>query len=249
MLASGVPRASAHDLLALVLAPEASARVTGDLVAGERVAGEVVAGERVAGEVVAGERVAGKAPADGRAGTAASRVLDRFGTLREAGRATPAEVEALLGVDAAAAARLAAALELGRRAAAEDLPRGLPFRSSRDIYDRYRPLLLDARRERFVAVMVDAKNRVLREEAVSEGILTTSLVHPREVFAPAIREGAAGLVLAHNHPSGDPEPSPDDVDITARLVAAGELIGIRVLDHVVVGERSYVSFLDRGWIR
>ena len=97
-------------------------------------------------------------------------------------------------------------------------------------------------------MLLDAKNRVMRDEAISEGSLTSSLVHPREVFATAIRESAGGLVCVHNHPSGDPEPSPEDMDITRRLCAVGELVGIRVLDHVVIGDGRYVSFLDRGWI-
>ncbi len=84
---------------------------------------------------------------------------------------------------------------------------------------------------------------------MSEGILTASLVHPREVFGPAIRHAAASLVLVHNHPSLDPEPSPEDVEITRRLVAVGELVGIRVADHVVIGGGAYVSFLERGLIR
>ena len=101
-------------------------------------------------------------------------------------------------------------------------------------------------KEQFHIVMLDGKNRILREERISEGILTASLVHPREVFAPAIREAAAGLVLIHNHPSGDPEPSPEDREVTRRLVAVGELVGIRILDHVIVGDGRYVSFIERG---
>ena len=89
---------------------------------------------------------------------------------------------------------------------------------------------------------------MIREDQVSEGILTASLVHPREVFLPAIREAAAGLVLVHNHPSGDPEPSPEDLEVTRRLSAVGELVGIRILDHVIIGDGRYVSFLERGLI-
>ncbi len=83
---------------------------------------------------------------------------------------------------------------------------------------------------------------------VSEGILTASLVHPREVFASAIRHAAASIVLVHNHPSMDPEPSPEDIEITRRLVAVGELVGIRIADHIVLGGGRYVSFLERGLI-
>lgn len=95
-------------------------------------------------------------------------------------------------------------------------------------------------------MLLDGKNRVLREERVSEGSLTASLVHPREVFAPAIRESAGALVFVHNHPSGDPTPSVEDVEITRRLCAVADLVGIRILDHVVVGDGTYVSFLERG---
>ena len=97
-------------------------------------------------------------------------------------------------------------------------------------------------------MLLDSKNRVIREDLVSEGILTASLVHPREVFAPAIREAAGGLVLVHNHPSGDPEPSAEDLEVTQRLCAVGELVGIRILDPVIVGDGCYVSFLARGLI-
>jgi len=104
----------------------------------------------------------------------------------------------------------------------------------------------DLRKEQFWAILLDGKNRVLREERVSEGSLTASLVHPREVFAPAIRESAGAFVFVHNHPSGDPTPSVEDVEITRRLCSVADLVGIRVLDHVVVGDGAYVSFLERG---
>ena len=96
--------------------------------------------------------------------------------------------------------------------------------------------------------MLDGKGRLMREVRISEGTLTASLVHPREVFRCAIREAAAALILVHNHPSGDPEPSPEDTTLTGRLRAAGELLGIRILDHVVVGQRSWASFAERGML-
>jgi DNA repair protein RadC len=181
------------------------------------------------------------------AGETARAVLDRFESLRRLGVGSIAELCAA-GLVAEQASRLAAAFALGRRALAEPLVKGAAFRTSADIYERYHPLLRDARRERFVAILLDGKNRVMRDETISEGSLTSSLVHPREVFAPAIRESAGAMVFVHNHPSGDPEPSPEDVDITRRLCAVGEVVGIRVLDHVVIGDSGYVSFLDRGWV-
>ena len=179
-------------------------------------------------------------PADG--------LLRRYGTLRRLAKASPMELVREPGVGRASAVRLSAALALGRRLHAERLPRGRRLARSAEIFEAFHARLRDLRKERFLAVLLDAKNRVLREDLVSEGILTASLVHPREVFGPAIREAAAGLVLVHNHPSGDPEPSPEDLEVTRRLCAVGELVGIRVLDHVVVGDGRYVSFLERGLI-
>ena len=178
----------------------------------------------------------------------ARAVLDALGTARRVSSASVGELSSVARLSAGSAARLAAACALGRRAGAEVLPRGAPFTTSLEIFERYYPLLRDARRERFLCVMLDAKNRVMRHEAISEGSLTSSLVHPREVFGAAIRESAGGLVFVHNHPSGDPEPSPEDYEITRRLCSVGELVGIRVMDHVVIGDGAFVSFLDRGWI-
>ena len=95
-------------------------------------------------------------------------------------------------------------------------------------------------------VLLDGRHRVVRHELVSQGTLTASLVHPREVFRPALREGAAAVLLVHNHPSGDPTPSREDREITERLVRAGELLGVPVLDHVVVAERGFASLRERG---
>jgi DNA repair protein RadC len=103
-----------------------------------------------------------------------------------------------------------------------------------------------ADRERFVAIDLDARHRVLRRRLVSVGTLTASLVHPREVFAPALRAGAAALVVAHNHPSGDPEPSAEDCALTERLREAARLLGIELLDHLVIGRASCVSLRERG---
>ena len=175
-------------------------------------------------------------------------VLERMGSLRRLSCAAPAEVSAAGRFPLAAAARLSAALALGRRCVAERWNKGTPLTTSIEIFDRYHAILKDAKKERFLCVMLDGKNRVMREEQVSEGSLTSSLVHPREVFNPAIRESAGSLVFVHNHPSGDPEPSPEDIDITRRLTSVGEIVGIRVMDHVVVGDGCFVSFLDRGWI-
>jgi len=178
----------------------------------------------------------------------AARLLRGFGSLRALGLASARELQMNHGLGPVTALRLSAAFALGRRLQVERVPRGRLLKESGEIFSCFHARLRDLRKERFIAVLLDAKNRVIREDVVSEGILTASLVHPREVFAPAMREAAAGLVLVHNHPSGDPEPSPEDHEVTQRLCAVGELVGIRILDHVIIGDGRYVSFLERGLI-
>jgi len=105
------------------------------------------------------------------------------------------------------------------------------------------------RREVFKVILLDGKNAIIRDVTVSEGSLTLSIVHPREAFVPAVRDSAAAVIFVHNHPSGDAEASPEDRTLTERLVSVGELMGIRVLDHVIIGDRHYTSFADQGWLQ
>jgi DNA repair protein RadC len=152
------------------------------------------------------------------------------------------------GVGPAKAAQLKAAIELGKRALSTPLARGEKIGTSLDVFRHYHPLLRDLKHEIFKAILLDAKHAIIRDATVSEGSLTASLVHPREVFALAVKESAAAVILLHNHPSGDPQPSEEDRELTERLVAAGEILGIAVLDHVIIGDRRYVSFADRSWL-
>jgi DNA repair protein RadC len=143
---------------------------------------------------------------------------------------------------------LRAAIELGRRATAVPLALGEPVRDAAAVYQHFRGRLAQLEREVFCVLLLDGKNRVRGEVRVSEGSLTAALVHPREVFAPAIRNRAAALILVHNHPSGDPNPSLEDTAITRRLREVGDLVGIRVLDHVVLAHGGYASMAERdGW--
>ena len=176
----------------------------------------------------------------------ARQLLVRPAGLRGLSRALPAELRAAPGMGAAKAAALAATFEIGRRLAARRLQPGDPIRSAADVHRHFYPELRDAPRERFLVLLLDGRHRVIRPVVASEGTLTASLVHPREVFAPALREPAAAVVLVHNHPSGDPTPSREDREVTARLGAAGELLGIPVLDHVVVAEQGFVSLREEG---
>lgn len=123
---------------------------------------------------------------------------------------------------------------------------GSPVAGSEQIFRTFRDRFLKLDREEFIAVLLDGKGRVMGFNTVSVGSLTASLVHPREVFKAAIIANAATLILVHNHPSGDPEPSAEDVALTRRLKEAGDLLGIRILDHVVIGDDRYVSFVDTG---
>ena len=147
------------------------------------------------------------------------------------------------GIGPARAAALTAAFELGRRALAWDA-KTPAIRGPDDVLAQVRDLVR-ARREHFVALLLNARHELQCRETISIGSLNASIVHPREVFLPAILHSAASVVLVHNHPSGDPEPSEEDLSITRRLVEVGELVGIGVLDHVIVASRGTVSFRTR----
>ena len=177
------------------------------------------------------------------AGAAGRRILGRFDTLAEVDRASFRELCGTHGVGPARAAALKAALEVGRRLAAGGRPR-TRFSSSRDVAAHFGPRLGNLPREVFIAVLLTARHEVIREVTVSIGCLTGSLVHPREVFQPAVRDAAAAVILVHNHPSGDPTPSPEDAQLTERLAEAGRLLGIRVVDHVVVARGGYASLME-----
>jgi len=177
----------------------------------------------------------------------AGEILETFdGSLRRLGSAEPPVLETVPGVGPARAAAVAAAFELGRRAASEPARREPRIRGPADVHRRLGPRLRDRRQEEFWALYLDTQNRVLAERRLTVGLLDASLVHPREVFAPAVSAGASSLLLAHNHPSGDPEPSADDVAVTRQLVDSGDLLGIPVRDHVVLGDGRYVSLMERG---
>lgn len=176
----------------------------------------------------------------------ARRLRARYPTLAELAAASAHELATTAGIGRSHAAAVCAAIALGRRADRCDLVPGERLGGSAAVFRHFRARMLGLEQERFFVVLLDGKGRVKREVRVSEGTLTASLVHPREVFRTAIREAAASVILVHNHPSGDPTPSPEDVALTSRLRAAGELVGIRVVDHVVVGHERYASFVDLG---
>ena len=184
----------------------------------------------------------GSGGAGGSASVVAIRLRDLFGgSLDRLAALDVAVLERVPGVGIATAARIVVSLELGRRVAADRSGSGDHIRGPADVFGRMGPRLRDVRQEEFRALLLNARHRVVREVLVTRGIVDASLVHPREVFRSAVSEGASGVILVHNHPSGDPTPSEEDRAVTRQLGRAGRALGIPVLDHVVIGRGRYVS--------
>lgn len=177
---------------------------------------------------------------------AAALIQRADGSLRRLAAAGQPELERVPGVGEAVSARVAAALELGRRMAREGPVERTRIRGPADVHDRCAPAMRDLPHEEFRVLLLNTQHAVLREVTVTRGILDGSIVHPREVFRQAIAEAAAAVLLVHNHPSGDPAPSPEDRTVTRQLLGAGELVGIPVLDHVIIGDGRWVSFVEAG---
>jgi DNA repair protein RadC len=172
----------------------------------------------------------------------ADRLLSSSGgRLRSLASSSPADLERIPGVGDATSARLLAALELGVRLSQEDLPQRPRIRGPDDVFRLMAPRLRDLPHEQFHALLLNSQHRVLRDVLVTRGILDASLIHPREVFRPAILERAAAVILVHNHPSGDPVPSSEDRVVTRQMNDAGRMIGIPVLDHVVIADGGWQS--------
>jgi DNA repair protein RadC len=144
------------------------------------------------------------------------------------------------------AKKLVAALELTRRIESAPYDSHVPIRSARDVVAHYIPRCRQIMKETFFVLFLNTHNKVFREETVSTGSLNASVVHPREVFRNAITERAASIILMHNHPSGNPEPSQEDIKITQQLKQAGLIVGIKVLDHIIIASESFLSFSEKG---
>ncbi|MEY4829673.1 MAG: hypothetical protein RLZZ562_1469 [Planctomycetota bacterium] len=178
----------------------------------------------------------------------AHRLLRSYGGLAPLAEASVREIGAEKGIGPARAAALGAAFGIARRLAEVRMRPGSAVRSGRDVATVVRESVRGARRETFFALLLDARRRILSMRVVSQGSADSALVHPREVFSPAVREGASAIVVAHNHPSGDPTPSPEDRAVTERLRRAGQLLGIELLDHVVVGDDRCFSFAEESFL-
>ncbi|HHE71177.1 MAG TPA: JAB domain-containing protein [Chloroflexi bacterium] len=176
----------------------------------------------------------------------AGRILAQFDGLAGLARADFSELAAVHGLGPAKSAQVMAALELGRRLMAEAPDERWQIRSPGDAARVLMPALGYLEQEQFAVLYLDTRNRVMAQEMLYKGSLNTSLVRIAEVFRGAVRRNCAALIVAHNHPSGDPSPSPEDVALTRRLIEAGKLLEIDVLDHLVIGQNRYVSLRERA---
>ena len=176
----------------------------------------------------------------------ARKVLAKFGGFRELGTKTIPELCRIDGIGEAKAAQIKAVIAIAKRYSTISIKPGERFKGSQAVFNHFHEKLRDKKRELFLAVILDNKNRILKEIEISIGSLTSSIVHPREVFGPAIREHAASVIFVHNHPSGDPYPSNEDIEITERLKKASGIVGIKILDHIIIGNTKYFSLRDEG---
>ncbi|MCL6448026.1 MAG: DNA repair protein RadC [Armatimonadetes bacterium] len=188
-----------------------------------------------------------------RTGTAASTalelaavVLTHFNGLRGLVQASVEELAEIKGVGPAKAAQIKAALELGKRVATNAPEQRVVIKTPEDAAGLVMEEMRHLDREHFRALLLNAKNQVIGQEVISIGTLNSSTVHPRELFKNAIKRSAAAIILIHNHPSGDPSPSREDIEVTRRLIEVGHLIGIEVLDHLIIGDNKFNSFRAKG---
>ena len=178
----------------------------------------------------------------------AERLIIKFDGLRMLKDASVEEITSINGIGEAKAIQLLTAVELGRRVHNLITTDRYVIRSPEDCANFLMEEMRFLSQEHFVCVYLNTKNQVLHKQTVFIGSLNSSIVHPREVFKEAFRRSAASIICAHNHPSGDPTPSKEDIDVTRRLIECGRLIGIDILDHLIIGEKKYVSLKEKGYL-
>jgi len=175
------------------------------------------------------------------------RLLSRFGNLKGMANASVEELSQVRGVGLAKASQIKAAFELANRLESYSEAGEKPIvKTPDDVVGLVRGRLRDQKKEHFLALLLDTRNQLIKVSEISVGSLDTSIVHPREAFKEAISASAASVVFVHNHPSGDPEASEDDVKLTKRLAEAGEIVGIEVLDHIIIGDKNSRSLKREG---
>jgi len=176
----------------------------------------------------------------------AQELLAKFGNIRAISQATIEELSQIKGIGLAKAAQIKACFELGKRGELEPELKNFDIKDPEAVVKAIRASVKDKAKEHFKLILLNPRNKIIGISTISIGTLNASLVHPREVFKDAITHSAASVVLAHNHPSGDPEPSEDDIEITKKLVESGKILGIEVIDHIIIGKNDYYSFKAKG---
>jgi DNA repair protein RadC len=178
----------------------------------------------------------------------AQRLLSTFGNVKNISEATIEELSSIKGIGLAKATQIKATFELAKR---KDDHEGtkLSVKSHRDVIRLVKKKLKDKKKEHFLILCLDTKNNLIKINTISTGTLDANLVHPREVFKEAIQSLASSIILVHNHPSGDPEPSDADIDITKRILETSKIVGIDVLDHIIIANNKSLSFKERGIIK
>ncbi|MGE7981068.1 MULTISPECIES: RadC family protein [Solibacillus] len=179
--------------------------------------------------------------------TVANRVLINFEKLHNLKHATLEEMTEIKGIGEAKAVLLLAAIELGRRLASKDLEERFTIRSPEDAATFLMQDMTSLQQEHFVCLFLNVKNQVLHKQTIFVGSLNASIVHPREIFREAVKRSAASIICSHNHPSGIPTPSPEDIDVTTRLYEAGKIVGVDLLDHVIIGDHQFISMKEKGY--
>lgn len=177
----------------------------------------------------------------------ANRVLFNFEKLHALKHATIEEIIGIKGIGEAKAVQLLAAIELGRRLAQKEVDSRFTIRSPEDAANFLMHEMTALQQEHFVVLFLNTKNQVIHKKTIFIGSLNASIVHPREIFREAVKRSAASIICAHNHPSGVPTPSPEDIDVTNRLVEAGNIIGVDMLDHVIIGDHQFISMKEKGY--
>ncbi|OLO40538.1 hypothetical protein BTR23_05980 [Alkalihalophilus pseudofirmus] len=178
----------------------------------------------------------------------AQRVLQKFDGLMLLKDATVEELQEIKGIGEAKAVEVCAVLELGRRISSLKFDERYVIRSPEDVSRYVMEDMRSLTQEHFVCLYLNTKNHVLHRETIFIGSLNASIVHPREVFKEALRRSAASFICLHNHPSGDPTPSREDIEVTKRLTECGRILGIELLDHVIIGDRTYISLKEKGYL-
>ena len=172
----------------------------------------------------------------------AQELLTRFGNIKAISQATIEELTQIKGIGLAKAAQIKACFELGRREDLEPELKDFDIKDPEAVVRAIRASIKDKAKEHFKLILLNSRNKIIGISTISIGTLNASLVHPREIFKDAIMHSADSVVLAHNHPSGDPDPSEDDIKITKKLVESGKILGIGVVDHIIIGKNDYYSF-------